>query len=87
MPVNTHKQRVLDHIKFRGPISAVQIGFDQGCTEKQARSAIDRLRALESPIWNDPARQAFWWSDEYPLGDGWKRHSVRGENKSSALES
>lgn len=63
---------VLDVIKRFGPISAVEIGKRLDISEKQARSAIDRLRPLGEPIWNNKARQLFAWSDKSPLGEGWR---------------
>jgi hypothetical protein len=73
MPTKQTREQVLDLIKHRGPIGAVAIGKDLNVTEKQARSAIDQLRLQGHLIWNDPARQEFWWSDQHTGGNGWKR--------------
>lgn len=68
---------VLELIKSEGPISAEQIALRLGLSEKQARSGIDRLRALGETIWHDPTRGAFWWRNDQPPGSvphgRWKR--------------
>jgi hypothetical protein len=66
-------QDVLKLIKDEGPISAAQIALRFSISEKQARSAIDRLRSQGEAIWNDSARGQFWWQNDVAIGNGWKR--------------
>lgn len=69
-------------IKRRGPVTAIDIAQGLGLSEKQARSAIDALRAAEEPVWHDPATGGFWWRDDRQPDDvahnRWKRaHTAR----------
>lgn len=73
MQSNGRLAATLDLLKQYGPISAAEIGKRLSFSEKQARGAIDSLRKLGEPVWNDSGRQAFWWDDQWPIGDGWKR--------------
>ena len=69
--------RVLETIKNYGPISVRQIMDHVASREKNVRSAIDRLRSVEEPIWLD-TQVGFWWRSDRkpsPVADGirWKR--------------
>ncbi len=72
--------QVLALLKNGELLSAKEIELRLGIVpedrQKKVRSAIDRLRYRNEPIWNE--RRGFWWSDAYPLqpsgvADRWKR--------------
>lgn len=67
-------KRALEFIKAHGPVSALALAEAMALSEKAARSAIDRLRALGEPIWFDPKLRVFWWRDDRPpTGERYKQ--------------
>jgi len=71
-------EQVLEAIRRFGPVSARGLEFILKLPERHTvRPAINRLRRQGEPIWNDPARNAFWFADDRKPGttprSRWKR--------------